>query len=217
MMELRSTICSMWRTGGCTRPSANLMEFALSNAVTDSFWQSKLIAERFECLAQIGSGHIGTVYKAKDRLLDKLVAIKVLRENMSPEQLMRFQKEAKLSGRLHHENIAGVFDFGVTEENRPYLVMEFLDGESLDAVIAERGKLTLVEAMPIFLQICAAMEHSHSNGILHRDLKPTNVILMNKNRSDEQGASSDLSAVPMIKIVDFGLARLKDRDERLTP
>jgi len=173
--------------------------------MTDKFWHSKNIAARFDCIELLGTGHIGSVYRARDKVLDKEIAIKVLRENLTPEQCMRFQQEAKLSGRLKHENIVGVFDFGVTENNRPYLVMEFLEGKSLEEILTSSQSIELPLALEIFIQICSAMSHSHANKILHRDLKPTNIILLAEHDP------------PLIKIVDFGLARLKDRDDRLTP
>lgn len=174
--------------------------------MTDEFWNSKEIRARYTSVKPLGMGGMGTVYLAKDRVLDKLVAIKVLNASLTSQQSMRFQREGKLSGKLKHENIVSVLDFGVSDKNIPYLVMEYLQGTNLRSIIEERGPLEIGDALPILLEICAGMIHSHANGISHRDLKPENVIIC--KLSNDEG--------PMVKIVDFGIARLTEGDGYLT-
>ncbi len=173
--------------------------------MTNELWHSKVISSRYDYVGPLGSGGVGSVVKAKDKSLDKFVAIKVIKEELSPAEIRRFQQEAKLAGRLEHPNIVSTLDFGVSETNRPYLVLEYLAGESLSAIV-RRKPLELPEALYIFTEICRGMSHSHGKGILHRDLKPSNVIVeFDENRESKK-----------IKIVDFGLAKLKDADQRLT-
>ncbi len=174
--------------------------------MTEEFWNSKEISARYTSVRPLGSGGMGTVYLAKDNVLDKLVAIKVLDANLTPQQSIRFQREGKLSGKLKHENIVSVLDFGVSDKNVPYLVMEYLTGKNLGVLLKESGPLELSVALPIFMGICAGMIHSHANGISHRDLKPENIIITE---------SSD-SSVAAVKIVDFGIARLTEGDGQLT-
>ncbi|MBX9668802.1 MAG: serine/threonine protein kinase [Candidatus Obscuribacterales bacterium] len=173
--------------------------------MTNELWNSKVISSRYDYVAPLGSGGVGSVVKAKDKALDKFVAIKVIKEELSPAEMRRFQQEAKLAGRLEHPNIVSTLDFGVSETNRPYLVLEYLAGESLSAIV-RRKPLELPEALYIFTEICRGMSYSHRKGILHRDLKPSNVIV---------GFDENLDS-KKIKIVDFGLAKLKDADQRLT-
>lgn len=174
------------------------------SCMTQDFWNSDEIRARYTNVKPLGSGGMGTVYLVKDIVLDKLVAIKVLDANLSSQQSMRFQREGKLSGKLNHENIVSILDFGVSEKNVPYLVMEYLPGSSLSAVLEENGPIELNEALSIFISICAGMIHSHKTGILHRDLKPENIIV--------SGSSGDRT----IKIVDFGIARLTEADGQIT-
>lgn len=174
--------------------------------MTEDFWNSKEISARYTSVRPLGSGGMGTVYLAKDNVLDKLVAIKVLDANLTPQQSIRFQREGKLSGKLKHENIVSVLDFGVSDKNVPYLVMEYLTGKNLGLLLKESGPLELSDALPIFIGICAGMIHSHANGISHRDLKPENIIITD---------SSNYSAAA-VKIVDFGIARLTEGDGQLT-
>ncbi len=170
----------------------------------DAFWKSK-VAERYEYIEELGKGGIGTVILARDKTLDKNVAIKILNANLSNEESVRFQREAVLSGRLKHENIVSVLDFGITDTNVPYLIMEHLRGSSLADMLTEGGAFEVLFAVQIFQQICRGMKSSHNQDVVHRDLKPANIIM---ERNDDDTLSA--------KIVDFGLARLTDKNLRLT-
>jgi len=148
-------------------------------------------------ISVIGAGGMGIIYKARHTILDRVVAVKMLRPNrLSSEEILRFQKEGKAISKLHHPGIIAVHDLGITGEGMPYMVMDFVDGISLKELIDQRGALSLTESVEIGLQICAAMAHAHSNGIVHRDLKPSNIMLKQKDGSYEA------------KVVDFGIAKI---------
>ncbi len=156
------------------------------------------IPKRYTQLSRLGAGGVGVVFKAHDTYLNKPVAIKMLLVPMlSNEMVARFQREAKTASLLNHPNIITVLDFGVTESGKPYMVMEFVEGKTLDELIEERKSLTIEESFPIFVQILEGVAHAHKKGVLHRDLKPSNVILA-KSKSE----------IALVKILDFGLAKL---------
>lgn len=154
--------------------------------------------QNFEFTETLGSGGMGVVYKARHRILNRLVAIKTLHvHRTSPEALMRFQLEGKATSSLSHRNIVGVHDFGVTQSGQAYMVIDFIDGETLADVLAKCGQLPLPRFYNIFIQVCEALEHAHSRWILHRDVKPSNImILTNKDGSDD------------VRIMDFGIAKV---------
>lgn len=155
------------------------------------------LPDRYTPQGLLGKGGMGAVYKAFDSYLKIDVAVKIMYiDAVSPDTLARFQREAKLASKLKHKNIVTIFDFGIMENEVPYMILEFISGKDLEEMLAEQGPLNLSDAMPIFEQICSALIHSHSAGILHRDLKPANTILHNTD-------SGDL----VVKLVDFGIAR----------
>lgn len=150
---------------------------------------------RFELLEQLGEGGIGVVYKAMDPLLQKVVAIKVLNAGqLTPEQQIRFQNEARTLAELKHRNIPEIFNFSISEDGAPYLVMEFAAGKSLSSLLQQQTFLPVDTAVDITRQACDALACADSAHILHRDIKPANIII------------SDAGA---IKIVDFGLAKFE--------
>ncbi len=156
------------------------------------------LASRYEFSDLIGEGSVGIVFRARQPQLDKIVAIKMLQANaLKEETIIRFQREAKVIGRLQHPNIAMVYEFGVTERKRPFMVMEFIEGRSLDNLISQEGAVPLPRALTILIQICDGIAHAHNLRIVHRDIKPSNIML-------KQVAGRE--AVP--KILDFGCAKL---------
>lgn len=163
----------------------------------------KSLGERYEINELIGKGGAGSVYKARDKMLDVNVAIKVMNSDLTGTAAARLQREAIAAGKLKHKNIAKVFDFGLTADDLTYMVMEYLPGKTLYDLIKERGKLTADEAIPIFLQLCDGLAFAHNNGVIHRDLKPSNIILMKDGQSW------------VAKILDFGVAYLES-DQKLT-
>jgi len=152
-----------------------------------------VLGNRYEILTEIGSGGMAKVYRAKDRYLQRIVAIKLLKEEFreDSEFLKRFDTEAQAAASLTHPNIVQIYDIGV-DNNRYYIVMEYVDGITLKEYIARKGALDWQEAVNISLQVCSAMAKAHSRNIIHRDIKPTNIIMTSEG-------------VP--KVADFGIAR----------
>src|SRR5688572_2966873 len=128
---------------------------------------------------KLGQGAFGTVFKATHPLIGKVVAIKVLARKFSvdPEMVSRFIAEARAVNQIRHRHIIDIFSFGQLDDGRQYYVMEYLDGEPLDAVIAREGRLSLSAAIPILRGIGRALDAAHAKGIAHRDLKAENVFL----------------------------------------
>ncbi|MBC7998325.1 MAG: serine/threonine protein kinase, partial [Leptolyngbya sp.] len=162
-----------------------------------------IIDKRYELLSMIGQGGMSVVYKATDKKLGKFVAIKLLLPHLvsDPILFMRFQQEEKAASSLSHPNIVAIHDFGATENQEPYIVMDYLDGTPLNDAIKMLQVLAIERSVVIFSQIADALHHAHDNNILHRDLKPSNVLLLH------QGPHHDL-----VKIVDFGIAKLIPQD-----
>lgn len=150
--------------------------------------------DRYRPLSVIGRGSTGTVYYCSDRLLNKDVAVKVL-NRQSDEELVAFQREAKTTSNLNHPNIVQVLDFGVTGGGVPFMAMEYVDGVSLDLVLADRKTLGLRQALEIFHKVCQGISYAHGEGVLHRDLKSSNVLLSDLDRAE-----------PDVRIIDFGVA-----------
>jgi serine/threonine-protein kinase len=158
-----------------------------------------VLGDRYEILELIGDGAMGQVYKAKHRLLKRIVAVKMMHPNLvsGAAALKRFQKEAELASALNHPNILTVYDFGVTDGGVPYLVMAFLEGTSLAEQIAGGTNLELKRSVHIFKQVSLGLAHAHENGVVHRDLKPSNIMLVQLDNDPD-----------FVKIVDFGIAKL---------
>lgn len=162
-----------------------------------------LFADKYELLEEIGQGAIGTIYKARHIALDSLVAIKVLNQvTEDTVTFLRFQREAKAASKISHPNVINVFDFGIWEDHQPYMVMDYLEGDTLDRVVKKKNRITLLEVVDIILPVAKGLAHAHASGILHRDLKPSNIMILN-----------DGDAAGRVKILDFGLAKLLFRDD----
>jgi serine/threonine-protein kinase len=149
---------------------------------------------KYEITGILGRGGMGVVYRAEDKRIGRLVAIKTLTEGFSgqPEMLERFYREAQ-AGILQHPNIVIVYDLG-DEDGVPFIVMEYVSGEPLDKLISSGRHLTMVEKLSIIEQVCAALGYAHHRGVVHRDIKPANVIVQQDGQA---------------KIVDFGIARVQ--------
>jgi eukaryotic-like serine/threonine-protein kinase len=153
----------------------------------------ELAGGRYRTEEVLGRGGMASVYLARDGELDRRVAVKVLAEHLAdtPGFRERFLREAKLAAQLSHPNIVQVFDVG-EEDGRPFIVMECVEGSTLAEELKERGPLTPAEVVDIALQVCGGLEHAHAAGLVHRDIKPQNLLL----RPDGT-----------VKIADFGIAR----------
>lgn len=162
------------------------------------------ISERYEIKRVIGGGVNTAVYEAYDKSLKKLVAIKKLHNTSTPVELIRFQREAKLTSSLTHPNVRSVLDFGLTGENEPYLVLELAKGESVAEHLKKHGAMDVETALDVLIQVAAGLEHAHNRSIVHRDIKPSNVMLVERGRK--------LQA----QIVDFGIAKSKTSMQDIT-
>lgn len=157
----------------------------------------KFPSDRYVPLAIVGDGQHGIVYKAHDRLLKRVVAIKTVRTSrLTPEQLVQFQSEAKATSQLNHPNVIGLFDFGVTSDGVPFLVMEYFEGETLQDIIKANGPLPVTSGIFVLIQACAGLQHAHEKRILHRDLKSSNILI------------GTIEGRMFLKILDFGLSSL---------
>jgi serine/threonine-protein kinase len=158
-----------------------------------------LINEKYLLEARLGRGGMGTVWLAQNVLLESPVAIKMIDPSMQRADLVeRFLLEARVEARFNHPNIVRVFDFGHTQLGEPFIVMEVLDGITLGDFVRRRGRLDPIEAVQLVLPIVDALCHVHARGVVHRDLKPDNILL------DQQ----DADTTP--KLLDFGVAKLLD-------
>ena len=158
-----------------------------------------LLSGRYRMKEKIGQGGMGTVYLAEDERIGKKVAVKVLPDTFrEPTVVSRFIQEAKLAPRIEHENVVDVTDLGTTVQGTPYYVMEYLRGTDLGTVLREGGRLPWGErAKSILLQMCRGLGAAHRNGIIHRDMKPDNVFLAEREDNPE-----------FVKLLDFGIAKL---------
>jgi eukaryotic-like serine/threonine-protein kinase len=156
---------------------------------------------RYKLLRAIGEGGMGIVYEAEHVLIEKRVAIKVLRETFTrrPDVVERFRQEAKSASRIGHPNIVDVSDFGETQQRASYIVMEMLKGEDLADVLSRECALSPTRAVMIVFQIGKALAAAHAKGITHRDLKPENIYLIERDGRPD-----------FVKVVDFGVAKMSD-------
>lgn len=152
-----------------------------------------IIAERYEVLGKIGTGGMADVYKAKDHKLNRFVAVKVLKPEFREDKtfIRKFRSEAQAAAGLTHPNIVNVFDVG-DDEGVYYIVMELIEGITLKEYIAKKGKLSIKEATSIAIQVSMGLEAAHNHGIVHRDVKPQNIIISTDGK---------------VKVTDFGIAR----------
>ena len=164
-----------------------------------------IINKRYELLGLAGQGGMAAVYKARDLRDNKEVAVKVLDRDLAnmDSVLERFQKEVAAASAMAHENLAAVYDSGVTEDGRPYIVMEYMRGQTLTQLLKKKAKLSLNEFAEIFVQVAKGLAHAHRRGVVHRDIKPSNIMLY----TDAKGKLG-------VKLLDFGIAKsLADIDE----
>lgn len=171
--------------------------------MNDSHQPIRILDNRYELLEELGAGGMGVVYKARDPVLDITVAVKMLHQ-VSAQQFLRFQQEAKATARMNHRAMVKVFTFGIADE-QPYMVMELLHGRDFKSIIEDTGPMHWQTAIPLFVEICDALAHAHRKGVMHRDLKTTNVMLL--NGPEETTSSSSNVSSPQIKILDFGIAK----------
>jgi eukaryotic-like serine/threonine-protein kinase len=167
------------------------------------------VAGKYRVERLLGQGGMGSVWAGRHLTLGKLVAVKFIHEKLagSPDALRRFDTEAKAAAKIKSRHAVEVFDHGVTESGQPYIVMEYLEGESLESALRSRGKLRLKEVITIVTQAARALQAAHDARIVHRDLKPDNVFLARDADAGQLGYT--------VKLVDFGIAKIV-QDEAAT-
>jgi serine/threonine-protein kinase len=156
---------------------------------------------KYEILARIGRGGMGTIFKARDPVLDRVVALKVISSEieLTDELRARFFREAQACARLNHPNIVTVYDMG--EDDALFIVMEFLEGEELRRLITQRRELAIEDKLSVMIQVCGGLHYAHQNGVVHRDIKPSNIMLLHSGQA---------------KILDFGIAQVANTEAGLT-
>jgi serine/threonine protein kinase len=181
-------------TDGATSPGAVSQPSALG-ALT-----GRTLDQKYYLESELGVGGMGTVYRASRLLIGDWVAVKVLHEDQmaDPRAVERFRREAQISARLKHPNVVAVYDFGVSREGLSYLVMDLAEGENLGSLIERQGPLTENAAAEIVRQVCAALDEAHRQGVIHRDIKPQNIIV----QTIPEGLQ--------VKVLDFGSAASVD-------
>ena len=162
-------------------------------------WIGKIIGGKYKLLEAVGKGGMGTVYKAEQLGLGRHVAVKMLKAQLSEDKVSvkRFEQEATASAALEHSNLIILHDHGMIDDKQPYIVMEFLEGTSLNSVIRELEGINPVRCLRIFAQVMDGLKAAHLKGVVHRDIKPSNIILCKKD-----------GQMDFVKVVDFGLAKL---------
>lgn len=156
--------------------------------------------DKFEIIEKVGRGGMGIVFKARDTILDRIVALKILSPELShnAEAVQRFLKEAKACASLNHPHIVTIYEAGMMKDTL-YISMEFIDGPTVKKLIEEYGQLPIKHVIFITAQVCKGLEYAHSRGIIHRDIKPSNIMINDKK---------------VVKILDFGLAKIMEEVRR---
>lgn len=167
-------------------------------------------AGKCEILSRLGHGGMGMIFKARRSDTKEIVALKVLHAHLlnDTESKKRFEQEASACKELKHRNLINVYEFGFSKHGQPYMMMEYLEGQALANVIEAKGRLEIRSFINIFTQICDGLQHAHLKGVVHRDVKPSNVMI---TKSD--------SGTDMAKVLDFGIAKrhMESSHEDLTP
>ncbi len=172
----------------------------------DPFIGREILDGQFRVIQKIGTGGMGSVYKAEQPAMNRMVAIKILHPKLTGRKdlVSRFRREARAMSQLTHPNTVRVFMYGELEEDDSlYIVMELLEGRNLNQTVRREGPMSTERAIPILSQVCGALQEAHEMGIVHRDLKPENIFLCN------QAGLKDFA-----KVLDFGLAKVTERQMR---
>jgi serine/threonine-protein kinase len=156
----------------------------------------QVFGEHYEILSVLGRGGMSVVYKARHKLMDRIVAIKVLHGDADQVACERFRHEAQAASSLNHPNIITIYEFGIIKD-QAFLVMDCLEGSNLNEILQQDVRIPVERAINIFRQACLGLEHAHKNGVVHRDLKPSNLCIIKGDGGTET-----------VKIVDFGIAKL---------
>lgn len=196
----RSAAPSLGESNVSDKTAINSMEtLSIEDDVEKDSIVGKTILGKYKVIELLGTGGMSRVYKAFQILTRKMVALKLLHKHLSdkPTMMRRFQAEAQASHHLAHPHIITVYDFGITEDNQPFIAMDYLEGRALSEIVKTWGQLSIDRVLKITDQILDALEHAHDSGVLHRDLKPSNIVLI------PVGEDMDY-----VKLVDFGIAKI---------
>ena len=160
-----------------------------------------MVRGKYRILNKVGQGGMGAVYKALHVAFDEIRALKVISPELAQDQLFvrRFRQEAILTRKLQHEHAVRVEDLDEDEDRRPFIVMEFVEGPSLKTTIRDKGPLAIDRILRVGQQICSALGAAHEAGMIHRDIKPDNIVLVPLPLGGES-----------VKVLDFGIAKLKE-------
>ena len=170
-----------------------------------------LFAEKYQIIGEIGSGGMGTVYKVRQILLEKICALKIIpADSLNDVLITRFQREAKVMAALDHLNLGRILDFGVYQ-NQPFIAMEFVDGIPLNKMILQE-QISIESAVEIFSQILDALSHAHKKSVLHRDIKPSNIMIIRSGTGSTQHSTKSMRAI----LLDFGIAKTFDTEDATT-
>jgi hypothetical protein len=185
----------------CGECGADLRGASPVSAADD--WIGRVVDGRYRVQARVGTGGMGAVYRVEHVRMGKLAAMKVLHRALAgqPDAVTRFNREVEAISRLNHPHIVQTFDFG-TWDGQCYLIMEYVEGEDLGAILDHSGPLPMARALGLARQVCSALDEAHSAGVIHCDLKPANIVCV-RRRHEEHA-----------KVLDFGLAKLRERPDR---
>ena len=168
------------------------------------FEPGHMLGGRYQVISCLGRGGMGIVYKVKQFFLDKELALKTIsKQCLTETSIRRFQQEALTSFAIDHPNVIMVNDFGLLDDDTPFLVMELLNGETLADRLKDCSRLSVDDAVGLFIQVCFGMSYAHSKGIVHRDIKPTNIMILRNMPFGTEGS---------VKVVDFGIAKYSARE-----
>jgi serine/threonine-protein kinase len=174
---------------------------------TDDSLLGQILAEKYRIDERLSEGGMGTVYRGTHVLMDKTVAVKVLRPSLAADEkiVARFSREARAASRISHPHALSVTDFGESGNGIVFLVMEYLSGKTLKEIIRDEGPMALPRAVELIRQIGGALDAAHTEGVVHRDLKSDNIMLLSSSGTD------------YAKVLDFGIAKIKERDGEYDP
>ncbi len=164
------------------------------------------LGERYEVVSLLGRGGMGAVYKVRDLVLEKTFAVKILNSQLVDDDtsVKRFKQEASAASVLTHPNLVAVYSYGIGARGAPYMVMDCLEGDNLAAKLAKDGCLDVPRGLDIFIQIVEGLVHAHNKDVIHRDVKPSNIIVTNRD------------GVEFVKLVDFGIAKVMPSETAAT-